>query len=168
MRLELCHSDAPEKVALADVTSVYTWNDRDIAFHRCKTCGCITHMEAIKAAPPVILSVNARMMVGLDPARVRLRQIDNGRTGFFWTKSDEPVIAGRHPPMPPPGPNDWREERSWTGWRMRQSDARRSPWLSTCQPVDTHAVHFLRVSPSRQSGRILNTACLSPSTIPVP
>jgi hypothetical protein len=96
------------KKPAADVTFVYTWNDREIAFHHCKTCGCITHMEAIKVAPPVIVGVNARMMVGLDPARVQLRQIDNGHTGFFWTKSDEPVIASRHPPMPPPGPNDWR------------------------------------------------------------
>ena len=92
----------------ADATSVYTWNDREIAFHHCKTCGCITHKEAVDIAPPVIVAVNARMMVGLDPARVRLRQVDNGHTGFFWTKSDEPVVASRHPPMPPPGPNDWR------------------------------------------------------------
>jgi hypothetical protein len=52
--------------------------------------------------------VNVRMMVGLGPARVRLRQIDNGHNGFFWTRSEEPVISSRHPPMPPPGPDDWR------------------------------------------------------------
>ena len=91
----------------ADATSVYSWNDRDIGFHFCKTCGCLTHFEAIKLDPAAV-GVNARMMVGLDPARVRLRQIDNGHSGFFWTRSDEPVIPGRHPPMPPPGPDDWR------------------------------------------------------------
>jgi hypothetical protein len=91
-----------------DTTFVYTWNEREIAFHHCKICGCITHMEAIKADPPQIAGVNARMMVGLDPARVRLRQVDNGHSGFFWTKSDEPVIPSRDPPMPPPGPDDWR------------------------------------------------------------
>jgi len=56
----------------------------------------LTHFEAIKINPPVIVALNARMMVGLDPAHVRLRQLDNGHTGFFWTKSDEPVN-----PFPP-------------------------------------------------------------------
>lgn len=91
-----------------DVTAVYSWNDKQIAFHHCKTCGCMTHMTTTDVEPPVIFGVNARMMVGLDPARVTLRQIDNGHSGFFWTKSDTPVIASRHPPMPPPGPDDWR------------------------------------------------------------
>jgi hypothetical protein len=89
-----------------EATSVYLWNDREIAFHHCKSCGCVTHMEAVE--PAVIFGVNARMMVGLDPAQVSLRQVDNGHTGAFWTKSDEPVIPSRHPPMPPPGPDDWR------------------------------------------------------------
>jgi hypothetical protein len=92
---------------VADSTSLYTWNDHEIAFHHCKTCGCITHMQAV-VEPRVIFCVNARMMVGLDPAGVRLRQVDNGHTGYFWTKSVEPVIASRHPPMPAPGPDDWR------------------------------------------------------------
>jgi hypothetical protein len=96
------------KKPATDVTSTYLWADREIAFHHCRTCGCLTHMEALNAAPPVIFGVNARMMLGLDPARVRLRQIDNGHTGFFWTTSDEPPIPSRHPEMPPPGPDDWR------------------------------------------------------------
>jgi hypothetical protein len=99
--------EAPEKPA-TDATSTYMWADREIAFHHCRTCGCLTHMEAVKAAPPVIFGVNARMMLGLDPARVGLRQIDNGHTGFFWTRSAESPIASRHPAMPPPGPDDWR------------------------------------------------------------
>jgi len=92
-----------------EATSVYTWNDHEIAFHHCKTCGCMTHMEALPPWPQLIFGVNMRMVTGgLDPKGVRLRQIDNGHTGFFWTKGDEPVIASRHPPMPPPGPDDWR------------------------------------------------------------
>ena len=91
-----------------DSTSTYSWNDRNLAFHFCKTCGCMTHFEAIHLNPPIIVGVNARMMVGLDPAQVRLRQIDNWHTGFFWTWSDEPPMPSRHPPIPPPGPDDWR------------------------------------------------------------
>lgn len=92
-----------------DTTQTYTWLDGDIAFHRCRTCGCVTHMVAAKMpAPQPIYGVNARMMVGLDPAKVKLLQVDNGHTGFFWTRSDDPVIASKHPPMPAPGPDDWR------------------------------------------------------------
>jgi hypothetical protein len=92
-----------------EATAVYAWNDREIAFHRCKTCGCVTHMEAITSDPPEIFGVNMRMVTGgLDPTRVRLRQVDNGHTGFFWTRGDEPVVPSRHPPLPPAGPDDWR------------------------------------------------------------
>ena len=87
-------------------TDTYLWGDRDIAFHRCKTCGCVTHMAA--AADGVIFGVNARMMAGLDPATVIVRRIDNSHSGFFWTRPDEPVIASRHPKMPAPTPQDWR------------------------------------------------------------
>lgn len=96
------------RVPQADATQTYVWNDRSLAFHRCKICGCVTHMEVIDIEPHVIYGVNARLMLGLDPAQVQLRQIDNGHTGFFWTRSSEPPLAGRQPPMPPSGPDDWR------------------------------------------------------------
>jgi hypothetical protein len=90
----------------AGSTETYMWNDREIAFHRCRTCGCVTHMG--DARDGSVYGVNARMMVGLDPTAVRLRQVDNGWSGHFWTKADEPPIKSRHPYMPPPGPDDWR------------------------------------------------------------
>ena len=96
------------RVPEANVTETYTWNERSIAFHRCKVCGCLTHMVALTEQPPVILGVNARMMLGLDPSRVEVRQIDNGHTGFFWSRSSQPAEPGRHPPMPVAGPDDWR------------------------------------------------------------
>jgi hypothetical protein len=91
-----------------DATAIYSWLDHDIATHHCKTCGCITHLEAISRDPPVIFAINARMMVGLDGANIPVRRVDNGGLGWFWTRPDEPVIPSRHPPMPPPGPDDWR------------------------------------------------------------
>lgn len=87
-------------------TEVYTWQNGDIEFHRCRGCGCVTHM--IGGDPKIIFGVNARLILGLDPAKTVLRQVDNGHTGFFWTKSDAAPIPSRHPPMPPPGPDDWR------------------------------------------------------------
>ena len=91
-----------------DSTFTYLWGDKEIATHHCKICGCTTHLEAVTTPQPVIFGVNARMMVGLDPAKVKLKQIDNGHSGYFWTKSNSPVMASRHPPIPAPGPDDWR------------------------------------------------------------
>ena len=95
-------------VPAADATDIYTWQDGDIAVHRCKTCGCVTHLAAAKETPPVIFGVNCRNMAGLDPAKVTIRRIDNSHSGFFWTRPDEPVIPSRHPAMPPPTFEDWR------------------------------------------------------------
>jgi hypothetical protein len=91
-----------------DTTETYVWGDRELAFHRCRACGCITHMAAIAADPSALYGVNARMMLGLDPATVEVRRKDNGGSGHFWTRPDAPVIPSSHPPMPPPGPDDWR------------------------------------------------------------
>jgi hypothetical protein len=97
------------KVVLgADATDKYVWGDKVLEFHRCKECGCVTHMAAIDVDPPRIFGVNARMIPTLDPASVRVSQIDNGHTGFFWTKSEKPPRPSGHPKMPPPGPDDWR------------------------------------------------------------
>lgn len=91
----------------ASLTESYIWGDRGIAFERCKVCGCMTHMKTADAHA-VTFGVNARMMAALDPANVKVIQADNGHTGWFWTKSDQPVRASHHPPMPMPGPDDWR------------------------------------------------------------
>lgn len=92
----------------ADATDTYAWNDKVIAFHRCKECGCVVYMMVTDVDPPRLYGINARMIPTLDPARVPLRQIDNAHTGFFWTKSNAPALAGRQPKMDPPGPDDWR------------------------------------------------------------
>jgi hypothetical protein len=95
-------------VAGGDATDRYLWGDKALAFHRCKECGCITHMTVVGTEPPFIRGINARMIPTLDPAKVPLVQIDNGHTGVFWTKSARPPMPGQHPKMDPPGPDDWR------------------------------------------------------------
>jgi hypothetical protein len=92
----------------ADATDRYVWGDRELAFHRCRVCGCVTHMLALETDPPRIYGVNARLIPTLDPARVRLRQRDNGHTGFFWTRSSAPPEASHQPKLDPPSPEDWR------------------------------------------------------------
>jgi hypothetical protein len=90
-----------------EATTAYRWQEGDLAFQSCRTCGCVTHILAM-SDPPVIFAVNARMIPTLDPATTSVRQVDNSHTGWFWTRSDAPPIESKHPKMPPPGPDDWR------------------------------------------------------------
>ena len=92
----------------SDHTDVYLWNDKMLEFHRCRDCGCVTHVAVSGAHPPRIHCINARMIPTLDPSSVRLLQKDNGHTGFFWTRSAEPAEPSHHPKMNRPGPEDWR------------------------------------------------------------
>jgi hypothetical protein len=85
----------------------YIWGDRELGFHRCKACGCVTHHVAMDN-PAQIRAVNARMFVDFDPAGVTVHRSDNAHTGRFWTRPDAPVWTGAQPPMPPSGPDDWR------------------------------------------------------------
>lgn len=60
-------------------TDTYLWDDRSIAFHRCRTCGCVTHWAATGPGHDR-MGVNARL---LDPevlARVRVRYLDGAGT----------------------------------------------------------------------------------------
>jgi hypothetical protein len=91
----------------ADKLETYLWNDREIGFCRCKACGCLTHHVAMET-PNAIRGVNARMFVGFDPESVTIYRSDNAHTGFFWTRPDEPIWPGAQPPVPVPGPEDWR------------------------------------------------------------
>ena len=86
-------------------TETYLWNDRGLAFHRCRTCGCVTHIEA-QEDPRWIYAVNMRLLTGgLDPKSVTVRQIDNGHVGGFFTATDQPPLVSRHPVEPP---HEWR------------------------------------------------------------
>jgi hypothetical protein len=32
-----------DQVTVAGATDIYMWDDKSLGFHRCKTCGCVTH-----------------------------------------------------------------------------------------------------------------------------
>jgi hypothetical protein len=57
-----------------EATDVYSWDDRAIDFHRCRTCGCVSHWSAVN---PLVdrMGVNARLMDPdvLEPVTVRHR-----------------------------------------------------------------------------------------------
>ncbi len=53
-------------------TDIYMWDDRAIEFHRCRTCGCVSHWAPVDRRHDR-MGVNARLMAPemLAPARVR-------------------------------------------------------------------------------------------------
>src|SRR5262245_22327998 len=59
-------------VPAPETTEAYLWGDRSIGFHRCKTCGCVTHLQAADTPTPMIFGLNARLIPTLDPAKVRV------------------------------------------------------------------------------------------------
>ena len=79
-------------------TFIYMWGDRMLQFHHCRTCGCATHSTHVGENDAEKIAVNARLMRGLDPTRVRLIQKNNGNDGVFWTKTDSPVLPSHDAP----------------------------------------------------------------------
>jgi hypothetical protein len=73
-------------------TLAYVWGDRALALHHCRTCFCVTHYTVIGVDDAERIGVNARLMHGLDPAKVRVVQKNNGNDGVFWTRSDTPPL----------------------------------------------------------------------------
>ena len=63
-------------------TDTYVWGDKSIVFHRCKTCGCYTHWQAVDPAYDR-MGVNMRLA---DPeliAKARIRPFDGADTWKF-------------------------------------------------------------------------------------
>ena len=52
----------------ATATDTYSWGERDLDFHRCRTCGCVTHW-AMRVPDPDDdrMAINARL---LDPSAI--------------------------------------------------------------------------------------------------
>nr|MEA2799272.1 hypothetical protein [Phenylobacterium sp.] len=66
-------------------TQPYVWGDRMLAFHRCRSCGVTTHWQSLDGAQER-MAINARIMDGLDWARMRIRQFDGADT---WAYLDD-------------------------------------------------------------------------------
>lgn len=60
-------------------TDIYMWDDRAIEFHRCKTCGCVTHWAAADRARDR-MGVNARLMEPAVLSAARVRKLDGAVT----------------------------------------------------------------------------------------
>jgi hypothetical protein len=66
---------SPASVQVSGATDIYLWDDRSIAFHRCKVCGCTTHWVPVDAAVNR-MGVNARLMPPEILAAARVRRLD--------------------------------------------------------------------------------------------
>lgn len=63
-------------------TDTYAWNRKNVDFHRCKNCGCVTHWYP-RSSSRQQLGLNARL---LDPdvlSAAEVRYKDSAKTGKF-------------------------------------------------------------------------------------
>ena len=75
----------PKQVTIAPpmgATDIYMWDDRAVEFHRCKTCGCLTHWAPVDQAIDR-MAVNARMLEPDVLAIARVRRLDGAVTGEY-------------------------------------------------------------------------------------
>lgn len=63
-------------------TDTYAWDDHALDFHRCHTCGCVTHWAPVDVAANRI-GVNARLMPPDVLAQARVRHLDGANTGQY-------------------------------------------------------------------------------------
>ncbi|WP_428641323.1 GFA family protein [Roseibium sp.] len=69
--------------AAADATLAYSWGDKDLAFHSCRTCGCTTHWEAIKGEGKGRMAVNLRLAEPGTIEAIGLRHFDGADSWTF-------------------------------------------------------------------------------------
>jgi hypothetical protein len=70
-------------IAQAEAIQAYRWGDQSIEFHRCTTCGCVTHWTAVTADADR-LAVNARLMEPEVLRPLRVRKLDGAKSGKYF------------------------------------------------------------------------------------
>ena len=71
------HPDQVKVVCEPDATAAYLWNERCIAFHHCRVCGCTTHYDGVGGEPR--RAVNARLMAPADVDGIPVRVFDGAK-----------------------------------------------------------------------------------------
>lgn len=77
------HAPPAEGVVLTapeGATNAYSWGDKGLIFHACKTCLCLTHW-ASREGPR--FAVNVRMAAPADIADIKVRHFDGADTWEF-------------------------------------------------------------------------------------
>lgn len=73
---------SPTQVTLSGATDIYMWGDKDLEFHRCETCGCVTHWAPVDKSKDR-MGVNANLMPPDIQAQARVRKLDGADTWKF-------------------------------------------------------------------------------------
>ena len=63
-------------VKCSEQTVFYCWGDKDVEFHRCNICGCLTHYVTTEKCDANILAVNMKMAENDVLAAIPVRKID--------------------------------------------------------------------------------------------
>ena len=80
----LCAYYHPAQVRVSGATDTYMWGEKQIAFHRCPDCGCVTHWTPVDPGiPQDRWGVNARMLAPELLAQARVRRFDGADTWKF-------------------------------------------------------------------------------------
>lgn len=66
----------------AELTETYAWGGRNVDFHRCGSCGCLTHWFPRKAGRTG-LGLNARLLDPMVLEGAEKRYKDSAGTGLF-------------------------------------------------------------------------------------
>jgi hypothetical protein len=74
-----CDAEEVQFSAAPSPTDSYAWNGRNVDFHRCATCGCVTHWVPRDAAR-TRRGVNARLLPPSVLDTARLRHLDGADT----------------------------------------------------------------------------------------
>ncbi|EGQ8234413.1 aldehyde-activating protein [Vibrio parahaemolyticus] len=69
---------SPEQVLIRfqKQTVFYCWGDKEVEFHRCNECGCITHYITTEKCAEEILAVNMRMAENEVLSGISVRRIN--------------------------------------------------------------------------------------------
>ena len=76
------HADCGEiELSASDESTLaYVWNEKMLAFHTCKTCGCTTHWLPVDMSASTNMAINARMFESETLKSMRVRQFDGADT----------------------------------------------------------------------------------------
>ena len=69
-------------VSAAGASDAYSWDDQSIAFHRCRTCGCVTHWVPVTRSDDR-MGVNARLLPPDILSAAHVRRLDGANMGRY-------------------------------------------------------------------------------------
>lgn len=76
-------TDTVTFIGAPDNTLAYSWGDKNIAFHSCKTCGCATHWASLGPDEPRKVAVNMRLADPDAIKDIRVRRFDGADSWEF-------------------------------------------------------------------------------------